>query len=99
MICRSQVPTPLLCGTYRKYLQELNLWIGYTGTRSVVHYDADHNIHCLLAGRKDFIMIDREYEYKLGFGRRVSSDTFLQMLFYSFPPVMQFQLLQLFLVL
>lgn len=27
------------------------------GTRSVIHYDADHNLHCMIAGRKDLIMV------------------------------------------
>ena len=31
------------------------------GTRSVIHFDADHNIHCLVAGRKDFMMIDPKF--------------------------------------
>ena len=72
-----QVPKSVLCGTFRKYLQELNLWIGFNGTRSVVHYDADHNIHCLLSGRKDFIMIERRYQHKVGLGRKVSFGHFL----------------------
>ena len=37
------------------------------GTRSVIHYDADHNLHCLVSGRKDFIMIERKYAEDLYF--------------------------------
>jgi len=48
----------VLCGTFKNYTHESNLWISNGGTRSVIHYDADHNLHCLLAGRKDFIMIN-----------------------------------------
>lgn len=48
----------ILCGTFKNYTHESNLWISNGGTRSVVHYDADHNLHCMLDGRKDFIMIN-----------------------------------------
>ena len=27
----------------------------------MIHFDADHNIHCLVAGRKDFMMIDPKF--------------------------------------
>ncbi|XP_077985861.1 bifunctional peptidase and (3S)-lysyl hydroxylase Jmjd7-like [Glandiceps talaboti] len=56
-----QVPKCLLCGTFREYLQECNFWMSSGGTASVLHYDADDNIHCLLDGRKDFIMINPKY--------------------------------------
>ena len=55
----------LLCGTFRRSLQEANFWLGYGGTRSVIHFDADHNIHCLVAGRKDFMMIHPRFADKL----------------------------------
>lgn len=42
------------------------------GTRSVIHFDADHNLHCLVAGRKDFIMIERKYYKDLYFLEKVS---------------------------
>jgi len=41
------------------------------GTRSVIHYDADHNLHCLVAGRKDFIMIEKQYYNDLYFLEKV----------------------------
>ena len=41
------------------------------GTRSVIHYDADHNLHCLIVGRKDFIMIDKEQYENLYFNKKV----------------------------
>ena len=41
------------------------------GTRSVIHFDADHNLHCLVAGRKDFIMIAREHFEHLSFHEKV----------------------------
>ncbi|XP_022093115.1 uncharacterized protein LOC110980592 [Acanthaster planci] len=60
-----KVPDSLLCGTFKRRLLETNLWMSSGGTASVIHYDADHNIHCLLAGRKDFIMIDPKYSKEL----------------------------------
>lgn len=59
---REEVQTPkcLLCGSFVDFLHELNFWMSSGGTRSVIHYDADHNIHCLIAGRKDFMMINKK---------------------------------------
>ncbi|XP_035673960.1 uncharacterized protein LOC118414197 [Branchiostoma floridae] len=65
MRAEMQVPRSLLCGNFRDSILESNLWLSSGGTRSVLHYDADHNIHCLISGRKDFIMIDNKYGDKL----------------------------------
>lgn len=54
-----------LCGTFTKTIQETNFWMSSGETASVIHYDADHNLHCLLAGRKDFVMIDPIYYEEL----------------------------------
>lgn len=27
----------------------------------MIHFDADHNIHCLVAGRKDFMMVHPDF--------------------------------------
>lgn len=45
------------------------------GTRSVVHFDADHNLHCMVAGRKDFIMIEKKYYTDLYFIEQVNRFT------------------------
>ncbi|RDD46653.1 Lysine-specific demethylase 8 [Trichoplax sp. H2] len=47
-----QIVPSVLCGTFKTYLQETNLWIGSGGTSSIIHFDADHNIHCMVHGRK-----------------------------------------------
>lgn len=62
-----QVPYCLLCGSFLDYIHETNFWMSSGGTRSVIHYDADHNLHCLVSGRKDFIMIERKYAEDLYF--------------------------------
>ena len=43
------------------------MWMSSGGTSSNLHYDADHNMHCLVDGRKDFIMVDPKYKDKLNF--------------------------------
>ena len=43
------------------------LWMSSGGTTSVIHSHADHNIHCLLDGRKDFILIDPRYKDMLDY--------------------------------
>ena len=70
-ISDTQVPTCLLCGTFLDYIHETNFWMSSGGTRSVIHYDADHNLHCLVAGRKDFIMIEKQYYNDLYFLEKV----------------------------
>nr|CAB3262887.1 uncharacterized protein LOC100184694 [Phallusia mammillata] len=60
-----KVPKPLMCSSFNKNLQELNLWVGTHGTRSKLHYDADNIIHCVVAGRKDWILINPEHKPKL----------------------------------
>ncbi|XP_063681914.1 uncharacterized protein LOC134816848 isoform X2 [Bolinopsis microptera] len=59
------MPPFLQCGTYSHNLLELNLWMGSGDTASQVHYDADHNIHCLLAGKKSFFMIHPDQYHKM----------------------------------
>lgn len=57
----------LMCGTFFEHLQEAEMWMSSGGTSSNLHYDADHNMHCLVDGRKDFIMVDPKYKDKLSF--------------------------------
>jgi len=59
------MPRPLQCGTFSENMLELNFWMSSGGTASQVHYDADHNIHCLLAGKKSFIMINKDQYHKM----------------------------------
>lgn len=70
-----QVPNCLLCGSFLDYVHETNFWMSSGGTRSVVHFDADHNLHCMVAGRKDFIMIEKKYYTDLYFIEQVSRFT------------------------
>lgn len=71
LLSDTQVPPCLLCGTFLDYVHETNFWMSSGGTRSVIHYDADHNLHCLVAGHKDFIMIEKKYYNDLYFLEKV----------------------------
>jgi len=57
----------LMCGTFFEHLQEAEMWMSSGGTSSNLHYDADHNMHCLVDGRKDFIMYDPKHKEHLRF--------------------------------
>ncbi|XP_071842016.1 uncharacterized protein [Apostichopus japonicus] len=59
----------LHCGSFTKTIQETNLWMSSGETASLIHFDADHNLHCLLSGRKDFVMIDPMYSEELYMAR------------------------------
>ena len=73
-----------MCGTFQNFTHESNLWISNGGTRSVIHYDADHNLHCMIAGRKDFMMIENKYSEDLYFGPKVCSHGNYNNIFYIF---------------
>ncbi|XP_078489480.1 uncharacterized protein LOC100176870 [Ciona intestinalis] len=60
-----RVPKPLMCSTFRENMQELNLWIGTHGTRSMLHFDADNIMHCIVSGRKDWILINPDDKPKI----------------------------------
>ncbi|XP_039272410.1 bifunctional peptidase and arginyl-hydroxylase JMJD5-like [Styela clava] len=51
----------LLCGSFKKFLQEVEIWMSAGGTSTKLHYDPDHNMHCLVSGRKDFILYEPEH--------------------------------------
>ena len=50
------------CGTYKERLVETELWMSSGGTSSSLHSHSDHNIHCVIDGRKDFILIEGKHK-------------------------------------
>ncbi|CAE8628905.1 unnamed protein product [Polarella glacialis] len=50
------------CGGYLKFLDVHNMWIGRGGSKSVVHYDDQDNINCMLDGEKRFIFMHPSYK-------------------------------------
>ena len=55
-----------------KLLMESEMWMSSGGTQSLLHSHADHNLHCVFAGRKDFILIDTKYKDIFDYKERVS---------------------------
>mmetsp|Transcript_182454 Transcript_182454/g.578190 ORF Transcript_182454/g.578190 Transcript_182454/m.578190 type:complete len:292 (+) Transcript_182454:423-1298(+) len=54
----------LRCGGFLRYLDVNNMWMGRGGSKSVIHYDDQDNINCMLAGRKRFIFMHPSYKAK-----------------------------------
>ena len=61
-----QLPRCLRCG-FSRYLEQAELMMSSGDTASLLHSHSDHNLHCILTGRKDFILIDPKYKQKLAF--------------------------------
>ncbi|KAH3712264.1 uncharacterized protein LOC127856831 [Dreissena polymorpha] len=68
-VMRKELPLPdvLSCGTYRDRLTEAEVWMSSGGTASLLHSHGDHNVHCVLDGRKDFILIEDQYQSVFNF--------------------------------
>ncbi|XP_074656672.1 uncharacterized protein LOC141909890 [Tubulanus polymorphus] len=64
MINELRLPKMLQCSSMKKHLMEAELWMSSGGTSSTVHYHADHDLHCIIDGRKDIIFIDPIYKDK-----------------------------------
>ena len=74
-----------------KFMEETELWMSSGGTSSLLHSHADHNMHCVLAGRKDFILIHPKYKDKLAFHSNVSeSDSTLDQTYVAFISVFDY---------
>ena len=52
-------------------MHETNFWMSSGGTRSVIHYDADENLHCIINGSKDFMMIHNKFKEYLPIFQKV----------------------------
>ena len=64
-VVRQMAPC-MKCGLH-KYLEGSQMWLSSGGTTSSLHSHADHNLHCVLAGRKDFIVIEPQHRSKVAF--------------------------------
>lgn len=47
---------PMNCGGYHSKMSSTVLWFSSGGTKSVIHHDGQQNIHCMIAGEKNWIM-------------------------------------------
>jgi lysine-specific demethylase 8 len=60
------LPQFLLCGGFSENLVFSYTWFSSGGTRSVLHTDAFENLHCLVSGVKEFVLIHPQYTDTLG---------------------------------
>ena len=62
---KHETPLPSLinCGTFRKRLLEPILWISAGDTASLLLSHSQNTLHCVLDGRKDFIIYDVSNQY------------------------------------
>ncbi|XP_072035560.1 tRNA wybutosine-synthesizing protein 5-like [Amphiura filiformis] len=60
MFLRQDIVMPPLfqCPLIANLLLEQMMWFSNGGTKSVLHFDSMDNIHCLITGRKLFVLID-----------------------------------------
>lgn len=61
-----QLPKPLLCGGFTDHLMYAFIWFSSGGTRSVLHTDSGENLHCVVSGRKEWVLIEPKYAEEIG---------------------------------
>ncbi|ESP03411.1 hypothetical protein LOTGIDRAFT_171502 [Lottia gigantea] len=62
MLKELPLPKCVQCGSVANYLREAELWMSSGGTSSQIHAHNDHYLHCVLFGRRDFILIENAYK-------------------------------------
>ena len=61
-----ELPKFLLCGGFTDHLMFVYLWLSSGGTKSVLHTDSYENLHCVVSGRKEFVLIEPHYAEVIG---------------------------------
>ncbi|KAK3753547.1 hypothetical protein RRG08_020618 [Elysia crispata] len=61
------LPVSIRCGTVSQRLVSAQLWMSSGGTSSRVHSHDDHLLHCVLFGRRDFILVEHKYNKAFDF--------------------------------
>ncbi|RUS79346.1 hypothetical protein EGW08_012900 [Elysia chlorotica] len=61
------LPTCVRCGTVSQGLISAQLWMSSGGTSSRVHSHDDHLLHCVLFGRRDFILVEQAHRNAFNF--------------------------------
>jgi len=54
------IPLSIRCGGYLKRLQDIVIWFSNKGSKSHLHLDTVENINCMIAGRKDWFLVNLE---------------------------------------
>ncbi|GFR62580.1 JmjC domain-containing protein 5 [Elysia marginata] len=62
-----QLPVCVRCGTISERLVSAQLWMSSGGTSSRVHSHDDHLLHCVLFGRRDFILVEQRHKKAFDF--------------------------------
>ncbi|BFZ20273.1 hypothetical protein BsWGS_23312 [Bradybaena similaris] len=57
------LPKCLRCGTLSENLVTAELWMSGGGTSSQIHSHDNHLIHCVIFGRRDFILIENMHKH------------------------------------
>lgn len=77
---KRETPLPSLinCGTFRDRLLEPILWISAGDTASLLQARSKNVLHCVVDGRKDFIIYDfgNQYPHEFDFVRQSNGDIF-----------------------
>ena len=60
------VPRPLSCGGFKEHYAHTFIWFSSGGSKSVLHTDSFENFHCLVSGRKEFVLIEPHYTSVIG---------------------------------
>ncbi|XP_067664481.1 uncharacterized protein [Haliotis asinina] len=61
------LPTIFNCGVVSRYLQKPEIWMSSGSISSKLHSHHDHNLHCVLFGRRDYVIIRNKYRYNFDF--------------------------------
>ena len=72
------LPSLINCGTFRDRLLEPILWISAGDTASLLQAHSQNTLHCVLDGRKDFIIFDvaNQYPHDFDLVRQSNGDLF-----------------------
>ena len=60
------VPRFLQCGGYAENIAVVLIWFSSGGTKSVLHTDTQENLHCLVSGKKKFVIIEPHFTESIG---------------------------------
>ncbi|CAF1140745.1 unnamed protein product [Adineta steineri] len=78
MKTEASLPSLITCGIFSKRLLEPILWISAGDTASLLYAHAQNTLHCVLDGRKDFIIYDtsNKYPHELNLIKQSNGDLF-----------------------
>ena len=69
MKTRWTIPAMLLCCEIPEKISQVNVWFSSGGTSSVLHVDNFENLHCLVDGVKNMVLIHKDDRDRIGMDR------------------------------